>query len=144
MAFWHAYGPYEMGEGIPASAFSKGDILTYNSSSSLSRANNTATNDDIAGIATADSTQSIGDKVTFVKVNSDTVFWADVNAGSAQTRGALSSLSYTAAVGHAVLSTGTAGNRVIIERGPANIPQQSVQSRVLVRFIGHDGNLAHS
>lgn len=75
MAFWHAYGPYEMGEGKPASAFSKGDILVYTSASSLSRADNTATGTgDIAGVATADSTQSVRDLVTFVKVNADTVF----------------------------------------------------------------------
>lgn len=144
MAFWYAYGPKEMVEAKPSSAFSKGDILCYTSASSLSLSPPTAASIDIAGVATADSTQSVRNLVTFIKANSDTVWWADVNAGSAQTRGALSALSYTAAGGHEVLSTGTASNRVVIERGPAEIEGQSVQSRVQVRFIGHDGNLAHS
>lgn len=143
MAFWPAKGSFDVQEAGIASAFSRGDLLCY-SGSSISRLDAGATIADIAGVALADSTQSVNNKATYAVPGFDGVFWADVNAGSAQTKGALSAVSYTAALGHHVLSTGTTTNKVVVERAIADIEGQSVQSRVMVRFISNAGDLAHS
>ena len=83
MSLSYAYGPKEMGEGKPASAFSKGDILCYTSASSLSKLPEPApVSIKVAGVATADSTQSIKNRVTFIKVTDETVFWSDATPGS--------------------------------------------------------------
>lgn len=144
MAVWYAYGPKEMGECKPASAFSKGDVLVYTSASSLSRLPEPVTSAaSIAGVATCDSTQSVRNLVTFIKVNSDTVFWSHATPGSSYTVGAAVNFNYGALTNGtgANGSTGTVLARA--ERAIADIEGQSVQSRVLVRFIGHGGRLEH-
>lgn len=143
MAFTYAFGPFEMDEAKPASAFSRGDLLCYNSASSLSRLDDNADLADIAGVAAADSTKSVKDLVTYIKANPDTTWWATGPSLDSLTRGEISGVNYSAASGHYVNSSHTIA-RLVVERAAADIPGQSVQSRVQVRFIGHDGNLAHS
>ena len=144
MALWYAWGPYEVSEGKPASAFSKGDPIMYNSSSSLSGLPQVGqTTGDIAGVAMCDSTQSVNGIVTFVKVTPQTVFWSDATPGSTFTRGAKVNFNYGAKRWQANGSSGTV--LAVAERAIADIEGQSVQSRVLVRFGANNsaGTLVH-
>lgn len=99
---WYAAGPEHVSEGIPASAFSKGDFLVYNSASSLSRLQ-TSTNSlgaaiaDIVGIAMADSLESINNKVPYLVLQENTVLWSDCTTGSQFSRGEGVDFEYTGA-----------------------------------------------
>lgn len=146
MAIWYAYGPYEMSEAKPASAFSKGDILMYTSASSLSGLPQVAqTTGDVAGIAACDSTQSVNGKVTFVKVTPETVFWSNATPGSAYTRGAKVNFNFGAATKRWGANGSSGTVLAVCERAIADIEGQSVESRVLVRFGANNsaGTLVH-
>ena len=89
--FWYAGGTtHRNEESIPSSAFSKGDILTY-SSSSLSRHDTQLMGADIAGIALADSIDSIDDKVPFLVPGPLTELSGRWNQWPSQTHGRLGS-----------------------------------------------------
>lgn len=134
MAISYAWGVEELSAGKPASAFSKGDILVYTSASSLSRMPEPAVVSlKIAGVALADSTQSVNNKVGYIKVNPNTVFWSDATPGSTFTRGAAINFNYGSTRGPvANSSTGTLFGTA--EREITEIEGQSVQSRILFRF----------
>lgn len=144
MAIWYASGPYEMAEGEPGSAFTTGDILTYNANSQLSRVANVS-GGNIAGIAAAPSDRSVNNKVTYIKPTNDTLFWSDITAGSAVTRGAGISFAYGVHRGQSQFYASSSGSVVgVVERGPAEVEGQSVQSRILFRFTETGGALTHS
>ena len=84
--FWYARGKtHEFAEAIPSSAFSKGDLLTLDSNSSLSRVEEvfTSSADTVVGVALADSDSSINDWVGYLIPGSDTVFCARLQSNDA-------------------------------------------------------------
>ena len=79
MSFTYSRGPYQSSTAIPSSAFSKGDLLIYDSNSSLSRLADpgpSATASDIAGVAEADSVDSLNDQVPYTLALPETIFLA--------------------------------------------------------------------
>jgi hypothetical protein len=143
--FWYASGPKRMDERIPGSAFSKGDILTLNSSSSFSRLNPYATETaTVYAIACADSIDSINDKVPAVVVQPTTYFWGAVTAGSALTTGENSGVSFdTGLTGRYEVDASTTTLRVVVVEGTDRI-DQSVQSKAIVQFKSAAGELGLS
>lgn len=135
----------DVDEKIPTSAFSRGDVLVYDSSSSLSRwdAGNPSAGD-IAGVALADSTDSINNLVPYLKPASEDIFLARIQNGSSDTPGFERPIEEDGNGQHRIDTDATANARVVIERGPADVPNQSVESRVLCRFITNAGNVEHS
>lgn len=145
--FWYAGGDTHVFESaIPSSAYSKGDLLTFTSASSLSRINPQLLGADIAGIATSDSIDSIDDQCSYIVPGPDTLFWAslDTASGSALRPGTEADVLF-----------GTGNNRYFVEpdssntaivvlvRGSAGVGSvsQSVQSKVLCRLIYHSGQI---
>ena len=147
MALWPAGANPLISECIPASTFSKGDLVMYDSASSLSRIPETFEDaDDIAGVALADSTQSLNNKVPFVVAEEDTLFWSDCTTVSQLTAGMVVDFEYTDAT--YLVSTSVTTPRAVIEHagGSQEILGQSTRSRVLVRLSTSDagGNLEHA
>lgn len=148
--FWYASGNARFESAIPASAFSKGDLLMFTSTSSLSRvpsvATGTDTSGDIAGVATSDSNDSIDNKVGFIAPEADTLFWArwlDAQASNA-TPGAEGDIFFSTSSGRYFVTTASAATaRVVIVRGNVGVGavDQSVESKVLVKLIYHGGNV---
>lgn len=142
---WYAGGDYTTEHAIPASAFSKGDLLMFNSASSLSRVPSvaTGTTDEIAGIALADSVNSIDNKVPYLVPQPDTLFWASwaTNLTSNATPGTECDFFYAVANNRYYLTHESANSaRAVVVRGNADVGQ-SVQSKLLVKLIYHAGNL---
>lgn len=96
MGLYYASGPKEETTGIPASAFRKGDLLVFNSASSLSRAAVIPAAGTIVGVALAHSTQSIANQVPYIVVRGErTVFWSDMSSVvTIAERGAAKDLGY--------------------------------------------------
>lgn len=143
---------YSSGDGFdtamhkPASAFSKGDLLLIDSTSSVSRVPETfAAGVDIYGIAMCDSTQSIDNKVPVLIPSADMVFLASTNSatGSGLTPGQECDVSYGVPNGRHYVDTSANSVRAVVVRGTigANALSQSVHSQVLVKLIRHAGNL---
>ena len=147
MALWPAGCNPLISECIPASTFSQGDLLMYTSDSSLSRIPETFEDaDDIAGVALADSTQSINNKVPFVVAEEDTLFWSDCTTVSQLTPGMILDFDY---LGQTFLvSTSATTPRAVVEHagGTQSILGQSTRSRVLIRLSTADagGGLEHA
>ena len=135
---WAASGDddSDVEQSIPSSAFTRGDCLVLTSSSSLSKADTlpaVATNK-VSGIAMANSTQSILNKVPFKIINDNQLWWSDI------TTTLTSHITVGELCGIAGFVTGdyvdpsTATSRVICVRGMQEI-NQSTRSRVLVKFL---------
>ena len=81
----YAGGPLEIRNGKPASAFSKGDLLVFDSGSSLSYADVLfAAGSIIAGVALSSSTESRRDLVPYVVAKPETKFWIEATPAAAQ------------------------------------------------------------
>ncbi len=146
--FWYAGGDTHVFESAqPASAFSKGDLLMFDSNSSLSRLPSVATGtfgNDIAGVATSDSNDSIDNVVNFVVPGPDTLFWASLDSasGDALLPGTECDVFFAVANGrYYVEPDSSASATAVIVRGSAGVGavSQSVQSKVLCRLIYHSG-----
>lgn len=146
MSFVLASGGVLREEFKPASTFTRGDLLTLDSASSLSRINELmVTGNDILGVAASNSAQSINNKVVVEIPRADTLWWASCHSatGSAMTPGQEFDVSYAIANGGQYVTTSTDSVRVVIVRGTAghNAVDQSVESKVLCKLIYHAGNL---
>lgn len=138
----YAYGTRVIRAAIPSSAFSEGDILMYDSNSSLSRIPATfASGVDIAGVALSASTASYQNKVSYIIPMFDTVFMSECTIGSQFTAGEEHDFEYTSA--RFMLSSSTNSVRAVVLRGTADI-SQSQRSQCLIQFISNAGNLEHS
>lgn len=149
MAFVHASGPVIREEFKPVSAFTRGDLLAFTSTSSVSRINELmASGDDIIGVAEANSTQSINGRVLVAIPMPGSQWYASAHSatGSAMTPGQPFDVSYALANGGQYVTTSATTPRVVIVKGTiGTMPlDQSVESRVLVQFIHNGGALAIS
>ena len=147
MALWYAYGRYELDQGKPASAFTKGDILMYTSASSLSMLPTVGqTTGDLAGVALSDSSGSIANLCNFIKITDETVFWSHCTPGSTFTRGAKVNFNFGALTEGWGANTSSGTILAVCERGVDDVVGQSVESRILVRFGANNsaGTLVHS
>lgn len=142
--FWYASGGRSTEDAIPGSAFSKGDLLMYDSNSSLSRADERfPSGADIAGVALSGSDASINDKVPYLVPESDTHFWSRCTAASSSdlTPGVECDVFFDTGEGRYYLEPGSTNSvRAVVVRGTPTI-DQSVQSKVLAKLIYHAGNL---
>ena len=137
----YAHGPARFCEGIPASTFSKGDILMYTSASSLSRIPTSTASvgalDDghVVGVALAASTESYDNKVPYVIADRDTVFWSDATTGSQFTEGESLDVEYTGATFRLTTSAITPMLRVVPGGGSKDMTDiNSQKSLVRVKF----------
>ena len=145
--FSYAYGPAgDSIEATPASAFSKGDLLMLDSTSSVSRiAELFPSGVDIYAVADGDSTQSINGKCKVTLVDQDTTWLASLSTNiSAVTPGVECDIAFSTANGRAYVTNASANSvRATVVRGTAGpmALDQSVNSQVLVKLIRHAGNV---
>lgn len=145
-SFWYAGGPCETLHAKPASAFSKGDLLMLDSTSSVSRVNVLlASGVDWVGIALGDSNQSILGNVPYLRVDERTELWCSLatNLTSHVTPGVEADILFSTANNRQYFDPASANSvRAVCVRGTAGplSVDQSVQSKVLVRLIRHAGN----
>jgi hypothetical protein len=88
MALYYAGGPRYVQHSKPVSAFSRGDLLCFDSGSSTSYCDALFTAGvEVVGVALSSSTESVSDKVPYILAHPDTRFWITAtaaNAGAAQ------------------------------------------------------------
>lgn len=137
-----AEGTVYVREGKPASAFSRGDLLCLTSASSLSKVP-ALFGIDIVGVALADSTKSIRNMVTYAIPHADTVFWSTTTPGSAFTRGANVNFNVDSAA-HQIANTSAGTVIAVCVKGNADVPNQSIESRIQIQFIHNGGGLVYS
>ena len=138
---WYAHGPYQVAECIPASAFSKGDILMYNSASSISRIPTSSesvgalANGLVIGVAQCSSLESYNNKCSYIVATRDTVFWSDATIGSQYTTGESLDVEYTGATFRLTTSTITPMLRICPGGGSVELNTiNSQKSLALVKF----------
>ncbi len=149
--FWYAGGDTHVFESaIPSSAFSKGDILTYDSNSSLSGIDVTFSSsaDTIAGVALSDSIDSLNDQVPYLIPGPDTLFWASLQSvdATALTPGVAVDIRFDVAENRFFVDPSSKNTEnVMIMRGNTGVGavDQSVQSKVLCRLVATAGNIAY-
>lgn len=135
--FVYSGGPFDILWGRPASAFSKGDIVQLDSTSSVSRINILMTSD-IYGVADAGSDQSINNLVPILIPTSATEFLASVDTtASTLTPGVECDVLFGAGNGRHYITSSANSVRAVIKRGNAgdNALSQSNHSQAIVRLI---------
>ena len=142
--FSYAGGPFREVWGKPASAFSAGNVLEFNSSSSLSAANLTLAND-FVGVAITDSDKSdVNGRVPYVLLQTGTRFWAHTatNVTSTYTEG--SGWDFILSGGNHIVQSSATTVRVVVSPSgnQANI-DQSNESRIQVYFLGSGTELEY-
>jgi hypothetical protein len=143
--FWYAGGDYTTEKAKAASAFSKGDLLMLDSSSSLSRIPSVATGtygNDIVGVALSSSLQSIDGFIPYLVPQRDTEFWASFasNIAAAMLPGQECDAYFAVANNRYYLTNASSNSGIaVIVRGNADV-SQSVQSRVKVRLMYTTGS----
>lgn len=147
----YSRGPFQTLEAEPASTFSKGDLLMYDSNSSLSGMDmRFPSGEDIAGVALADSVDSIAqadgvNRVPFVVPKSDTYFLSDSTADSRFTAGTEVDIGVDSDGRPVVVSPSSATTaRAVIQRGTETVQGQSTDSRVEIGLIEHAGDIDHA
>lgn len=140
--FWYASGPRRMDERKAGSAFSKGDLLTLNSASSLSRLNPfAAAANTLYAVANSDSTNSIRGLCSVTVIQPTTRFWARTTPGSALTTGEQSGVSFaTGLAGRYEVNASSATAIFTVVEGTDRV-DQSVQSKVVGQFRFAAGEL---
>jgi hypothetical protein len=140
--FWYASGPQVYREIKAGSAFSKGDLLTLDSNSSLSRLNPyAATTATQYAVALSDSTNSINGVCVVQEITPTTRFWSRTTSGVTLIRGEESGVSFVAAApGRQWVDESSTTNIVVVDFGTAEV-DQSVESKVIVRFKYADSEL---
>jgi len=101
---------------------------------------------DIAGVALADSIDSIDNLVPYLVPGPDTLFWASLQSADATALapGAECDVAFDVAEGRYYVDPSSTGTVVaVIVRGNAGVGavDQSVQSKVLCKLIYHSGQL---
>jgi hypothetical protein len=133
MTFIHAKGPVRYGAAIPSSAFSKGDLLQFDSASSLSRWNVLLTAGTLAGVALSDSLESLSNLCPYAEALPETVWISTATTGSQFTPGEKLDVEYTGAVFRVSTSANTP-TVVIAVDGASTDMIGSNSSRVMVTF----------
>ncbi|KKK77501.1 hypothetical protein LCGC14_2853000 [marine sediment metagenome] len=126
-------------EGVPASAFSRGDLLILDSASSLSGHNPAGVQSVAYGIALAASVDSINDRVPVSVLGFDTIYLSACTPGSTFTVGEKFDVIVDAN-GRSIVNNSQLTPRVVVVRPQAGPPyggvkNQSVESRVMVKFL---------
>ena len=135
MTFIHARGPKMEESAIPSSAFSKGDLLMYDSNSSLSRFQDPiVTVGLLVGVALADSIESLDDQVPYALAVPGSVWLSTATVASQMTPGAKLDVEYTGSVFRVTSSATTPIVTISPGGGTEQIRGQSNISRVLVQF----------
>lgn len=124
-------------EAVPVSAFSEGDLLIYDSNSSLSRmpAGSLAP---LAGVALSASTASYANKVPYIIPQGNTIFFSRCTTGSQFTPG--ENVAFQYANGQFMSINSTTHFRASVLRGGADISQSAV-SGIHIQFLPIDGSL---
>jgi len=138
MALQYAYGPYRIRNTRPKSAFSRGDVVQYDSASSLSYADPLLGTSEYAGVALSSSTESYANKVPWLVAYPGTGFWVTIAAGSAVSEGFPYDLVPVS--GNWEIATSIVTPRVIVAKDQTNTDVQrrnteSADSWVIVEFI---------
>jgi hypothetical protein len=137
MALYYAYGPYRIRNIRPKSAFSRGDVVQYDSASSLSYANPLIGTSEYAGVALSSSTESYRSKVPYVVIQPGTGFWTTIAVGSAVSEGFPYDLVPVS--GDWEIATSSTTPRVVVSKDQTNADVQrrnteSADSWVIVEF----------
>ena len=138
MAIYYAQGPYDLRHTVPASTFSRGDLLVFTSNSSISglpvstNSVGAVANGTVIGVAMADSTESVDNKVPWLVAQRHTVYWSDATSGSQMTPGEKLDFEYTGATFRVTTSTITPIAVIHPEGGTQEIVGQSSGSRVKI------------
>ena len=139
MALTYAGGPLNINNSRPKSAFSAGDVVQYDSASSLSFANPLGTAaSEYAGVALSSSTESYLAKVPWVVAGPLTGFWTTIATGSAVSEGFKYDLVPVS--GNWEIATSATTPRVVVVKDQTNADVQrrnteSADSWVIVEFI---------
>ncbi len=142
MGFFHAYRagggePAIVESAISGSKFSRGDILLFDVGSTVSKIGPNADEADIAGVALADSNDSINALIPVLLPDMSDVFMSDSTAGTAFVIGTEYDVDIFNSRHQVTSSTNTP--RVVIVKATGGVLGQSNDSRVLCKFISHSG-----
>ncbi len=136
--FLPAQGSDSIEDGVPASAFSRGDVLILTSASSLSGWDVLGLGP-VFGIALANSVDSINDRVPVSIPHADTIYLSACTPNSTFTVGEKFDILLDAN-GRSIVDTSQTTMRVVVVRPQAGPPyggvkDQSVESRIMVKFL---------
>lgn len=144
MALRYAHGPRRETTAIPASVFTKGDILMFNSASSLSALPHSTNSLGalagglVVGVALADSGDSLNHQVPYLVADRDTVFWSDATIGSQFTTGESLDVETTSGAWRVTTSAISPMLRIVPRGGSKELEDvggsNSNKSQVLCKF----------
>lgn len=139
MALTYAGGHLRIKNSRPKSAFSRGDVIMFDSASSLSFANPLGTAaSEYAGVAISSSTESYRSKVPYIVAQPMTEFWVTIATGSAVSEGF--NFDLVPVSGDWEIATSIITPRVVVVKDQTHADVQrrnleSADSFVIVEFI---------